>query len=78
MTAGAGALDITLGGPCEYQGKRAEKPFYGGGRACDAGAILRALGLLDRALLLNLVLAAAILFALDVADLTPWWAGNTP
>ena len=61
MAAGAGALGVTLGGPCYYHGKRHDKPFFGGERACTATDIRAALRLLDRALGLLVVFTALCL-----------------
>lgn len=50
MTAGAGSLGVTLGGPCRYHGQWVAKPFFGEGFAPGARDILRAQQLLSRAL----------------------------
>jgi adenosylcobinamide-phosphate synthase len=52
MAAGAGALELQLGGPAIYHGKREVRPQLGHGRAPRAEDIRRALGLIDRGLLL--------------------------
>ena len=52
MAAGAGALELQLGGPAIYHGRREVRPQLGHGRAPRAEDIRRALGLIDRALLL--------------------------
>ncbi|MES9869057.1 MAG: adenosylcobinamide-phosphate synthase CbiB [Sedimenticola sp.] len=57
MTAGAGALDIELGGPAVYQGKRVEKPLFGGDNPPDLSDIYRALDLVHKSLLLWLLMA---------------------
>lgn len=67
MCAGAGALDLQLGGPAIYHGQRLEKPFFGGHRVPEPDDILRAHRLLDRALwilLLTLGAATALLWIL--------------
>lgn len=58
MAAGAGALELQLGGPAIYHGQREVRPQLGQGRAPRAEDIRRALGLIDRALLLWLLVMA--------------------
>jgi adenosylcobinamide-phosphate synthase len=58
MAAGAGALELQLGGPALYDGKREVRPQLGHGRRPRAEDIHRALGLIDRALLLWLCVLA--------------------
>jgi adenosylcobinamide-phosphate synthase len=48
MAAGAGALRVRLGGPAPYHGRWEERPELGEGAQPGAGAILRALRLVDR------------------------------
>jgi adenosylcobinamide-phosphate synthase len=55
MAAGAGALELQLGGPATYHGKREVRPLLGRGRAPRAEDIRRALGLIDRGLVLWLL-----------------------
>ncbi|MHB1870031.1 MAG: adenosylcobinamide-phosphate synthase CbiB [Steroidobacteraceae bacterium] len=52
MAAGAGALDIRLGGGAFYHGRWRERPVLGEGRPADVGDIARARQLVFRALLL--------------------------
>lgn len=52
MCAGAGALNITLGGPASYHGKLIEKPLIGAGREPSNADMLAALLLMQRTLLL--------------------------
>ncbi|MGS0681964.1 adenosylcobinamide-phosphate synthase CbiB [Shewanella sp. 125m-7] len=42
MAAGAGSLNITMGGAAEYDGYSCDKPILGEGRAADASDIKRA------------------------------------
>lgn len=56
MASGAGALGLQLGGPTSYHGKLQEKPVLGEGSAPQAKDIERAIGLVQRALVLWLVL----------------------
>ncbi|ABV36698.1 cobD; cobalamin biosynthetic protein [Shewanella sediminis HAW-EB3] len=42
MAAGAGSLNITMGGAAEYDGYRCDKPLLGSGRPVQAGDIPRA------------------------------------
>ncbi len=50
MAAGAGALDLELGGPASYHGKRKERPLLGKGRPPGPQDIERALTLVRNAL----------------------------
>lgn len=62
MAAGAGALQIRLGGPAMYAGQRENRPILGCGREARAADIPRALALLRRGTLLwVLVIALASL-----------------
>ena len=55
MTAGAGALDITLGGDSYYQGKLKQKPVFGCGSLPNNKDIARSIRLIDKTLLLWLL-----------------------
>ena len=55
MTAGAGALGITLGGPAHYRGEAVDKPWFGGPAAAQPADIARAVDLLENSLLLWLL-----------------------
>ncbi|MBB1088563.1 cobalamin biosynthesis protein [Lysobacter sp. SG-8] len=57
MAAGAGALQVRLGGPAPYHGAWVERPCLGEGRAPDAAAITGALRLVRRATVLWLSVA---------------------
>ncbi|CBL44399.1 Cobalamin biosynthesis protein, aminopropanol attachment [gamma proteobacterium HdN1] len=59
MSAGAGSLGISLGGPCRYHGQLMMKPFFGTGPAPAAADIFRAQQLLRRSLLLWLAVLGA-------------------
>ncbi|WP_177183625.1 adenosylcobinamide-phosphate synthase CbiB [Nitrosomonas cryotolerans] len=52
MAAGAGSLEISLGGPAYYHGALEFRPMLGTGRIPEPGDIDRALGLIKRSLLL--------------------------
>lgn len=54
MCAGAGALNIRLGGPASYHGKLIQKPFFGGTEPAGAQHITAALQLMDRGLIIFL------------------------
>ncbi len=56
MAAGAGALDIRLGGPATYHGRRERRPLLGLGRRAKSGDIGRARRLVARTLLLWMTL----------------------
>jgi adenosylcobinamide-phosphate synthase len=58
MAAGAGALEIRLGGPCRYAGEMRMRPWLGEGRAAEGGDIRRALALLRRSVIVWLAVAA--------------------
>lgn len=61
MTAGAGSLELTLGGPANYpnyQNKTGQKPFYGGHNPPQTEDILRALNLVNRTTFLWLMVIA--------------------
>ncbi|WP_266180894.1 adenosylcobinamide-phosphate synthase CbiB [Dyella humicola] len=62
MAAGAGAIDVRLGGAAPYAGVWESRPVLGEGLPPDAGAIARALRLVRRGV--ALWLAVACLFAL--------------
>lgn len=57
MAAGAGALNLRLGGPARYAGEWHQRPSLGLGHAPGAEDILRALALVRRGVVLWLVLA---------------------
>lgn len=59
MAAGAGSLQLTLGGPARYHGKLEIRPLLGTGDAPRIHDIGRALGLIKRALLLWLMTICA-------------------
>ena len=52
MTAGAGSLDISLGGPASYHEAMVEKPFFGSENQTSGADILRANRLITQALML--------------------------
>lgn len=58
MTAGAGALNLQLGGPAVYHGTLMEKPFFGGEQVPVADDIARANRLVDRALVVVVLIIA--------------------
>ncbi|MDE2494729.1 MAG: cobalamin biosynthesis protein [Alphaproteobacteria bacterium] len=55
MAAGAGALQIALGGPARYDGVWEARPLLGGGRAPDGRDVARALALIRRGVFLWVV-----------------------
>lgn len=61
MTAGAGALNLALGGPARYHGVLKNKPFFGGSKTPEDNDIIRANRLLD----FTLALWAALIFIGD-------------
>ncbi len=65
MAAGAGALQVSLGGPAIYHGICKERPQLGCGEAPGSDDILRACRLVQRAVLLwlTLILAGGLLHA---------------
>lgn len=58
MTAGAGALDLQLGGPAIYHGQLKAKPWFGGEHTPTPTDINRACELVKRCLLLWIVVIA--------------------
>jgi len=62
MAAGAGALNVRLGGPAPYHGQWEDRPVLGTGDAPDATSIRRALRLVDRgaAIWIGLALVAGV------------------
>jgi adenosylcobinamide-phosphate synthase len=58
MTAGAGSLDLQLGGPAVYHGQIKAKPWFGGEQLPTPADISRAYALVNRCLLLWLVVIA--------------------
>lgn len=64
MTAGAGAIDVALGGPAYYHGQLKQKIPFGSKRLTRPEDIVRATALIDRSLALwVLVIAAGEYFA---------------
>jgi len=55
MCAGAGALNLSLGGPTRYRGEWQQKPILGMGPDPDSSDIRRAMGLVSRTLVLWLL-----------------------
>ena len=51
MSAGAGSINVKLGGPTYYHGKLHKKPYFGGANAASVDDITRANKLVSRALL---------------------------
>lgn len=58
MTAGAGALDLNLGGPAWYHGRLKQKPWFGGKQTPTDSDIRLASGLIYKTLALWLLLIA--------------------
>lgn len=56
MTAGAGALNLQLGGPAWYHGQLKQKPWFGGKQTPTNADIHRAMGLIYKTLALWLLL----------------------
>ncbi|MBR0568039.1 cobalamin biosynthesis protein [Azoarcus sp. L1K30] len=65
MAAGAGALDVALGGVAIYHGKAEARPPLGTSTAPDAGSIRAAVELVHRGMLLWLAISALLAFALE-------------
>lgn len=59
MCAGAGALNLTLGGPTRYQGQWQDKPILGAGNDPQPCDIRRSINLVSRTLLLWLLVLIA-------------------
>ena len=69
MAAGAGALEVTLGGFASYHGQWQQRPPLGAGPPPDVGAVERALDLIQKTLWLWL--GVLWLWAGRI-----WWGGN--
>lgn len=67
MAAGAGAIDVRLGGPAPYDGQWQPRPALGEGNPATAGSVRRALRLVRTALLAWLLAQWAIAIALQWA-----------
>ncbi len=63
MCAGAGALNVRLGGPARYHGELKDKPWFGGTREPGPADLVRAIRLINRslALVLSIIMAALLL-----------------
>jgi len=64
MAAGAGAVNVRLGGPAPYHGVWEERPSLGEGGLPDAASIVRALRLVRTGVVLWLVVALLLALAL--------------
>lgn len=67
MAAGAGALQIRLGGPAIYAGQRENRPILGCGREARPADIPRALALLRRGILLWLLVIALVTLLQEIS-----------
>lgn len=66
MASGAGALEVTVGGPAVYHGRVEARPLLGAGRAPEDEDLPRALALLDRALAAWCLVIAAIWLGVSI------------
>lgn len=64
MTAGAGALNLQLGGPAIYHGTLMEKPFFGGEHEPQVDDIQAANRLVDRAIVIVVIFLGVLLLCL--------------
>jgi len=62
MVAGAGSLDVQLGGPTYYHGALVDKPFFGSTTKVQLNDIQRSLDLIFNTLVLWLLVIAATFF----------------
>ncbi|RUL62156.1 cobalamin biosynthesis protein [Dyella dinghuensis] len=65
MAAGAGAVNVRLGGAAPYHGVWEERPALGDGELPDATSIVRALRLVRTGVVLWLVIAFVVAFAIQ-------------
>ena len=65
MASGAGALEITIGGPVSYEGQLQHKPWLGEGDRAAALDIDRAIHLVNRALVIWIATYVLVLFAVN-------------
>ena len=70
MAAGAGALEVTIGGPVSYDGELEDKPWMGQGPGALPVDIDRAIRLLHKSLLAWLALYGFLLFSMDMGSST--------
>ncbi|HRP94964.1 MAG TPA: adenosylcobinamide-phosphate synthase CbiB [Rhodocyclaceae bacterium] len=69
MAAGAGALGVSLGGTARYGGHDEARPQLGRGAAPEAATVRRAVGLVERGMLVWLAALTIIVVAIAGADL---------
>ena len=62
MASGAGALEITIGGPAIYDGIEQHKPYLGVGTKAQVRDIQRSITLVEKALIVWLMVSAIYLF----------------
>jgi len=67
MSAGAGSLNLKLGGPTYYHGSQFDKPFFGGEERANASDIERANRLVTQSLIYWLILISVFALLLEVA-----------
>ena len=72
MAAGAGALDIVIGGPAVYDGVRQDKPYLGAGDQAKSVDINRAIQLIQKSLVVWLVLFALLLLLVNYKEIGEW------
>lgn len=66
MAAGAGALQVRLGGPAPYHGRWETRPHLGEGAAAEATSIDRALALVRNGVAVWLLIGLVLAFAVEV------------
>ncbi|MVF11168.1 cobalamin biosynthesis protein [Ketobacter sp. MCCC 1A13808] len=62
MAAGAGAINVRLGGPAVYHGVEQDKPYFGGEEECRPEHIVQANRLVDRSLLIFILLFSVLAY----------------
>jgi len=65
MTAGAGSLNVQLGGPTYYHGERVDKPYFGSDHEPELNTISECLSLIYKTLILWCAVIALLSFLLS-------------
>ena len=72
MAAGAGSLEVTIGGPVSYEGQMEEKPYLGTGPTAVPADIQRAVRMVNKSLFAWLAIYGILLFSMDMGNSTAY------